>query len=1256
MFDTFKKNKFTRTELITNPRIHYIRDLELPKHSLLVIPTISDTLDIVDAHHPLVSDDYTSFYLTEHIEPMGNLRSININTEFRKAIRGKDKLKVTKDNRLVLNKSKQLLIDTGALNANYLYTKHDSMYYFKWNNVTTTYLDFIDNDYSKRNIFLTLNLPTEPIPKSELIKLVELEPRQLVREVKDNFTYNLIMLLQALDGKGLLLELPINTLQKINIMLVVGVKVVMFNLLELLNISKVNNSNGKYNYNQSLHKVINLWGIMLAQGNTEDVEELLADKVVIEVKDEKSENINLLTESGYLDNKDAQRLVKTEVVTLPDITLPDLKDFGQATAPKKYVPYDSYNGDRLTAIDSAYETIHDDVIKSNFYALTNVGFNILSYNVLTDESIDGKVFTYVVEIVTPKGKKSTVKVKLSELKDGYLIQSGKEYRMRRQRVDLPIRKIKQKGATFSSYYGSIMFNKGRISSRDVSIWLLKELKSNSNVTMLLPNEHSFPGVELPRYYQLLSRQIRSFRYDGITFQFDYNSRYGSKLKEAEKHGVCIGTVKNTYYLLSGNNLLVWNNGKVVDKGDLFSYLEIPYSHRPLESPYINIFGKEMPAILPILYYDGLDKFLKDNDVSFNKVVTSNRIEVDPDSFPIIFKDYTYHIPRSDKLGNTMLYGLHTLKAITKSLDTSVVNSKAGMVKFISELGFNEGHILEFTLWKGLFIDPFTKAILKHLSLPTTFIPAYLKTCELLLSDDYPEPNDVTHMRVRGNDRIAGLFYKEIIKAARLAMKNRAPMTMPLFAMFTKLNSDSAMVLADDLNVISTLQQIEDITYLGEGGLNIETMTDANKAYHPSDVGIASEANRDSGNVGSATYSSTSPILDKFGIRTDEKVDVGNILGTSSQLRAFSLHDDAKRMNFISIQDKHTIPTSEDIVLPIRTGYEVVVGNKVPNKFCINATKPGLVLSVSSSNIKIKYEDGTETYKLIDWTSKEESGTTLRHVMTTRLTKGMTIDSGDNIIYDELYFGPDIFNPKGVAMKLGSLAMSGFMEDDGAYEDSAIGFSGFTKRTTIKKEVVLSFTHDAKTMILNPTPVGTVVKEEEILYTIGGVGSDYVDKDIFTLLNDLTETTHQSTTKGTVMDIEVKYKCNISDMSASIARLATESDKRLMFKTGYTGKVSDGYSINGKTLMDNEVEIKYYIQTDDTFNNGDKGVIANQLKYTLSPTPDYDMYTEDGTPIDVLFSGRSVAARIVHSPKMLGTMNLLLKRYTDDVVAIYFGKD
>lgn len=70
-------------------------------------------------------------------------------------------------------------------------------------------------------------------------------------------------------------------------------------------------------------------------------------------------------------------------------------------------------------------------------------------------------------------------------------------------------------------------------------------------------------------------------------------------------------------------------------------------------------------------------------------------------------------------------------------------------------------------------------------------------------------------------------------------------------------------------------------------------------------------------------------------------------------------------------------------------------------------------------------------------------------------------------------------------------------------------------------------------------------------------------------------------------------------------------------------------------------------------NSRKAVFGNQLKTVISEVLEDDYVCEDGSLVDAIFGGKSVDARIVNSPYLIGTTNTLLSVITKKACEMYF---
>lgn len=333
--------------------------------------------------------------------------------------------------------------------------------------------------------------------------------------------------------------------------------------------------------------------------------------------------------------------------------------------------------------------------------------------------------------------------------------------------------------------------------------------------------------------------------------------------------------------------------------------------------------------------------------------------------------------------------------------------------------------------------------------------------------------------------------------------------------------------------------------------------------------------------------------------------------------------------------------------------------QVSDKYVISAIDNGRVINSNKTTVEIQYSNNlTKKYIKRSWTSKEESNACYTHNLVSDLNKGDLVEVGDTILYDELFFEADIFDKKKVIFRPGTVINTALMEDMQTFEDScAISEKAATllsTRVTKVKSMVVS----AQDEVVNIVKIGDKL---EAGYPLLSITDPHIakykglDEEALEALKRLKQSTPTSSYKGIVSKIVIYYNADFNNLSDTLKELVTISDKNIAAQSSknYTGRVSSAYSIQGKPLLEDQVEIKIYIDTNESMGIGDKGIFGNQLKTTLGEVYSYDINTIDKTPVDAIFGFMSISARIVNSPIDIGTTNKTLELVTEQALKLYF---
>ena len=279
-------------------------------------------------------------------------------------------------------------------------------------------------------------------------------------------------------------------------------------------------------------------------------------------------------------------------------------------------------------------------------------------------------------------------------------------------------------------------------------------------------------------------------------------------------------------------------------------------------------------------------------------------------------------------------------------------------------------------------------------------------------------------------------------------------------------------------------------------------------------------------------------------------------------------------------------------------------------------------------------------------------------MVPNVVEKQKVTKDDTLVYDKLFFEPDIFNPSRVIYKQGDLITVGLAEIPETFEDSAAISTRLntTLGTTVTK--IKSIILEATDNVFDVKSVGDHLEPTDSIMSMtkAGIGESGLDERTRELLKSLKTSSPKAKMRGTISKIKVLYNCEFSELSKTLQEIAAKSDKIIKEETGWTGQIVNGsYSTRGRVLQKGEVEIKFYIDVNNGMGIGDKMILSNQLKCTIGSVWDETITTDDKTEIDCLFSLRAISARIVLSPLLIGTTSMVLEKLTEKALEEYFGK-
>jgi hypothetical protein len=1016
-------------------------------------------------------------------------------------------------------------------------------------------------------------------------------------------------------------------------------------------------------------------------------------------KEALGEYLDFYTELGVMSANDYRGLVKQidavenlqspydpkqSLLEYAVVTPEQLKLDPQPLPNLKHVPDPSMHKTALIDFDQKYikEILPKDIVAS-VANIQKAGIIIQDYDIDSQSSILGDYEIHTLKLRPIDGVPNTIRFKLPKVApNGEFKANGKKYQQRKQRSDLPIRKIKPHTVALTSYYGKVFVSRSEKKAYDSDSWLIKHLTlaalddTNTDVLGFTPTNVFDNKFIAPRIYSGMAKYFKNLDLANYHLVFDHHDRLKlfdpTTITSLEINGdVIVGKAKNNSpIVVDTSNVfhLVSNKGKV-PIGTLASLAMIDQTKMPLDFSYLKVFRKEIPLALVLGYFFGISRLLVLLDVKPTIIPAKKRFVVNNDEWVLAFKDRKLIFKRDNYLANLILAGFIEYKGSVRHYEYQEFDNSNVYLNVLESKGISVRYLREIELMDQLFIDPITKGILEDMREPTTFMGLIMRSNELLTTDDHPDSQDMHHMRIKGYERFAGIVYSQLAHSLRdyksRNIRGKSKIEMSPYAVWRDITTDPANSLESDINPIEVLKIQESVTYLGVGGRGKESMNRETRIYHKNDMGVISESTVDSGDVGVNAYTSSNPLIKSMRGITDNfdytKHGSGNLLSTTANLWPSASSDEFKRVNIASIQASHTVATQGYHQPFLRTGYEEVVPYRVTDLYAVVAKKPGKVISKNVDGIVVEYNDGEVQGVELGIRMGSSEGSTYPHNITSFLNEGDLFEAGHTIAYNDGFFEPDILDPRKVIWKTYMTVKTALYESTQTHEDSCAISKKISADLTTKTSQVRSFVINFDQGVRNVIKPGTKVGPNDVIFIIEDEitnTSDLFDEESLSTLQMLSNKAPKAKIKGIVERYEVYYNGDLEDMSPTLRELAEASDKRLIKKqksankSKMTGRVDSEYRVEGNPLNVDSAEIKVYIIKDTKAGVGDKTVFAAQMKSVIGEVLDYPVTTESGQEIDAIFGAKSIYNRIVTSPFVMGTTITLLKVIAQKAVSIY----
>ena len=879
-------------------------------------------------------------------------------------------------------------------------------------------------------------------------------------------------------------------------------------------------------------------------------------------------------------------------------------------------------------------------------------------------NITGEANVHKISVTMSDGGTSTIVNKFPKVNpDGTYIVNGVEYRQRKQKIDVPIRKTAPNTTQLLSYFGVKQYVvRSALAVDDPYKWLTKKLYDMSvdpKVDMHVVIGDVYINTNItPDDYGQCARYLDKITTSKFVISFNYAKRldYGPDKGKS----ICVGKHKTLGLMYMGTDNIITTNKTVM--GGIFDVLGLNEGKVPRASAYVQLAGKRVYIAMLLGFLIGMSKTLK--ILGVKTTIVKPRARVLDGKMAIPLSDSKIVLDDMSPTAALIMSGF--LKYRTRDMTYAEMDTASAYEAILSYNDIGARQTKEYTLINDMFIDPITKDYLVSMKEPTVYIPLLIRACELLTTADHPDTAD--KQRIRGYERFPGAMYSEMVKSIRLArsknnVTNRKIEQSP-FAVWGRIKDDSANKITENTNPIMQLRDVESVIISGDGGRSSDTLTIDARKYHESDVGTLSESVPDNGDVGLVSFLTSNPaIKNTYGDFEDEsdmkKGEMSKYFSTSYALTAGAASDDVKRVNFIGIQNQHTTAMQHMELPYVRTGYESIVPQRLSDIYSVIAPQPGKVTKLNEHGMIVTYKDSTQQGIELGVRYSRAEGAVYPNEVATNLKKGGKFKKGDALAYHTSFFEPDIWDSGRLLYKQQRMVTTVLYEGSMSYEDSCtLDASVLTDLTAsgIKvKDYIVTFDQAVHAV----TKIGQHVKVGDILFMLEdeSTATGGFDGSVLDALKDFDKQSITSKVTGVIDRIECIYHGKVSDMSPTLSTIVKRSNlrlKKIAEATGrpyYSGEVDSEYQLKGKPLLPDTCELRVYTRLENKPANGDKFVLGLQLKCTVSDVTN-GIRTASGRLVEAGFSGISVGARIVGSYYEVTLAGTLLKHLPDKLLEVF----
>ncbi len=649
-----------------------------------------------------------------------------------------------------------------------------------------------------------------------------------------------------------------------------------------------------------------------------------------------------------------------------------------------------------------------------------------------------------------------------------------------------------------------------------------------------------------------------------------------------------------------------------------------------------IMGKKLPIFLIMVCLRDIDTIFSSLEIKGYKIVNASNInDYKNEYIKIRISEDAYIVINTSKIHKHQLFFINTIKQFVKMYDVTKFkyfgNNDFWNQVVLSTIQPKLYHFIKNM--DSIFIDPFTRSLLKHYSLPTNIYDILLYMIYATMDASVSEENDISMKRLRNHEIISILLFKNINSSLLAhATKIKSNISIPKDCIINDLlmgeSESQFQMVQQDYNPLFYASSKTKVTYKGLDG--IKNVNNNIRNLHPSMMCLIDPVDTsENASVGETQHLTIDAKIDNiFG-----KLNYSNCNGLSitTSILPFHKSNDGNRVQMSDTQIKQSLPLQNSERPLVSTGFESLVSRLTSGIFIVRSNVDGEVVEVNEKMIIIQDDKKKKHVYILG-----PQYTTQTRITQTPIVKVGDIVKKGQIIAENKSFFDNGFYKFGVNARVAYMNYLGY-----GIEDGLIISESFAKKLASIKSVspdlcTIEIANDAKIIYVRDKK-GEVKKGEDlvILNVKKDLYKNIVDigfQAVVTYENENVVVKLKAQKDGVIDDIEV-YKSK-DGIHEGLKKLYHE------FATTYetkedTPKIQHYYSTTREKFLHEKVVAEkpqnniliYRITYVQAAVLGDKLTNRHAAKGIISLIlPDDKMPRDEEGPFDMIYNPYSILGR------------------------------